>query len=164
VFFAPTISSNFCSKRCGYYWRDFTKSAHRARLNATQSPIYWYPCSDCGVNVYYGRQWAANPKCAGCKRATARDNNRRKNTKRKGAGRGDYTMAEIAERDDATCHLCNRNVDMTLSGMVPMGPTIDHLVPVARGGIDDRANVKLAHRRCNQSRGTGGTVQLLLVG
>lgn len=31
--------------------------------------------------------------------------------------------------------------------------TFDHLIPQAYGGIDDPANVVLAHRRCNQRKG-----------
>ncbi|PWC37511.1 HNH endonuclease [Azospirillum sp. TSO35-2] len=30
--------------------------------------------------------------------------------------------------------------------------TFDHLIPQAYGGIDDPANVVLAHRRCNQRK------------
>lgn len=45
-----------------------------------------------------------------------------------------------------------------------MGPTIDHLVPIADGGLDELANVRLAHRQCNCARGRGGDIQLLLFG
>ena len=39
-----------------------------------------------------------------------------------------------------------------------------HLVPVSAGGDHTRANVALAHNRCNYERNTGGEVQLRLVG
>lgn len=37
-------------------------------------------------------------------------------------------------------------------GPVGEKATFDHLIPQAYGGIDDPANVVLAHRRCNQRK------------
>ena len=73
---------------------------------------------------------------------------------------GRYRLTDVAERDQHTCHLCGKRVDMALSGLDPMGPTADHLVPVSCGGGDEPHNVALAHRRCNVKRGVGGVVQL----
>lgn len=40
------------------------------------------------------------------------------------------------------------------AGQVPADPTIDHVVPVSRGGpADDPANMRVAHRICNNKRG-----------
>lgn len=64
-----------------------------------------------------------------------------------------YRLRTIAERDGFTCHLCSALVDMTLSGKDSMGPTADHVLPVAKGGSDHPDNVRLAHRRCNVRRG-----------
>lgn len=36
----------------------------------------------------------------------------------------------------------------------PWQPTIDHLVPRSRGGSSDLVNLRLAHRRCNNQRGS----------
>jgi 5-methylcytosine-specific restriction endonuclease McrA len=41
--------------------------------------------------------------------------------------------------------------------------TVDHLVPLADGGQHTRANVALAHNRCNWERADKGTAQLRLV-
>jgi len=43
-------------------------------------------------------------------------------------------------------------------------PTVDHVVPVSEGGDDTRANVQLAHFRCNSVKGPRGSQQLALVG
>ena len=45
-----------------------------------------------------------------------------------------------------------------------LGATVDHLVPIAAGGLHTWDNVALAHRRCNLKRGAAGIVQLRLVG
>ncbi len=57
-----------------------------------------------------------------------------------------YTLTEIAERDGYVCQWsrCGLPVDMTLSGLHPYGPTIDHRVPISRGGPD----VRVPGQRC----------------
>jgi hypothetical protein len=63
------------------------------------------------------------------------------------------TVEQLADRDGNDCHLCGDAVDMTVSGMQPYGPTIDHVVPVSKGGRTEMSNCKLAHRHCNVTRG-----------
>jgi len=75
-----------------------------------------------------------------------------------------YTLADIARRDRYRCQLCHRTVDMSVSWPHPESPTIDHVVPLADGGDDTRANVQLAHLGCNSRKGARGSQQLALVG
>jgi 5-methylcytosine-specific restriction endonuclease McrA len=75
-----------------------------------------------------------------------------------------YHLSEVGDRDGWRCHLCREPVDRTLSGLAPLGPTIDHLIPLIDGGPDTFENVSLAHRVCNCGRGARGTVQMRLVG
>jgi 5-methylcytosine-specific restriction endonuclease McrA len=87
-------------------------------------------------------------------RAAAR---RRRKARLRRAETEPYSREEIAERDGWRCHLCRRPVSRKTW-------TIDHLVPVSRGGADTKANVRLAHHRCNSRRGARGVAQLLLFG
>ena len=63
----------------------------------------------------------------------------------------------IFERDGGRCHICGKRVakrDMSL----------DHLIPVSKGGDHIATNIRLAHLRCNVKRGAGRTpAQLLLL-
>jgi 5-methylcytosine-specific restriction endonuclease McrA len=43
---------------------------------------------------------------------------------------------------------------MGLSGLDDWGPTIDHVIPLVKGGPDTRNNVQLAHRTCNVAKGS----------
>ena len=38
--------------------------------------------------------------------------------------------------------------------LLPEAISIDHIVPLARGGDDGAANLQFAHRRCNNRKGT----------
>lgn len=54
----------------------------------------------------------------------------------------------IAERDGWRCHWCT-------VGYMPGDPwEIDHAKPVARGGTNHAANLRLCHRSCNRDKGT----------
>ena len=57
-----------------------------------------------------------------------------------------FSHREIAERDGWACHICGDEVTRA-------DWSIDHLVPLSLGGEHTRANVKIAHRSCNASRG-----------
>jgi len=55
---------------------------------------------------------------------------------------------------DSHCHLCGEPVNKTLSGRHERGPVVDHIVPKSKGGaVFDLANLALAHRKCNTSKG-----------
>lgn len=52
-----------------------------------------------------------------------------------------------------TCGICGKLVDKSLPGTDPKGPTIDHIIPIARGGHPaDISNLQLAHRCCNVAK------------
>jgi 5-methylcytosine-specific restriction endonuclease McrA len=48
--------------------------------------------------------------------------------------------------------LCSQPIDSTLRRNNRMGASIDHLVPISRGGADQPTNVAAAHLTCNQRR------------
>lgn len=55
----------------------------------------------------------------------------------------------VIERDGPTCRRCGGWVDVSLSGLMPDGPTLGHIIPTSQGGSDERDNLGLEHRRCN---------------
>jgi hypothetical protein len=62
--------------------------------------------------------------------------------------------ARLIERDGPACWICGGEVDLDVAATAPGAPTVDHVVPRARGGSSDPANLRLAHRRCNGRRGS----------
>lgn len=62
----------------------------------------------------------------------------------------------ILERDGGRCHICGRKVGK--------GFHLDHLIPLSKGGPHTAENLRVAHPRCNLTRGAGRLpAQLLLV-
>ena len=56
--------------------------------------------------------------------------------------------------EEAVCWLCGEPIDMRLPPLHRDAFTLDHLIPISRGG-DIRGETKPAHRSCNSSRGDG---------
>jgi 5-methylcytosine-specific restriction endonuclease McrA len=81
------------------------------------------------------------------------EKNRRRRALKRGGASEPYSTAEIAVRDDFLCGLCGESVPMTVKVPEPLAPTIDHIVPVSKGGDDTRSNVQLAHFLCNSIKG-----------
>lgn len=55
------------------------------------------------------------------------------------------TLKDLARRDKDLCGICKTVVK-------PPDRSIDHIVPMSKGGDHVWSNVQLAHERCNKSR------------
>lgn len=71
----------------------------------------------------------------------------------------------VGDRDAWRCGLCDRRVHRELAWPNPMSASLDHIVPLSRGGKHVLANVQISHLSCNVAKGNrGGGEQLFLVG
>jgi len=83
-----------------------------------------------------------------------RDAYHRRRAREREAATGEPVLrTKIAERDQWTCHLCLLAVDPELEYPAKMSASLDHVIPLSRGGSHDPSNVKLAHLTCNMSKG-----------
>lgn len=51
------------------------------------------------------------------------------------------------------CHLCGDPIDPALKHPDPMSASVDHLIPLSRGGSHSVQNVRPAHLTCNLRKG-----------
>jgi 5-methylcytosine-specific restriction endonuclease McrA len=68
-------------------------------------------------------------------------------TRKRNAFVASVDFDEIYKRDKGLCRICGNPVDR-------MKATLDHIVPLARGGTHEPINVQIAHGKCNSSKGT----------
>lgn len=79
----------------------------------------------------------------------------------------DITLDKLIVRDKNKCWLCGGKTDRTdrtvlEGGLYKAGPThpsIDHVIPLAKGGEHSWNNVRLAHFRCNSLRGASMIIE-----
>ncbi len=58
----------------------------------------------------------------------------------------------LFDRAGWQCALCTEPVDRSLMWPDPMSASLDHLVPLARGGAHTKDNAQLAHLVCNMRK------------
>lgn len=122
-------------------------------------------CRECG-KVFTVRQLReSNPWyfsdsptfcCNECSKRYHRRNSRHRRREHLVCGDG-VSLTQLIDRDEGICYLCGKPVDkndfnITDDGWFVAGPSypsVDHVVPLARGGINDMSNARLAHCRCN---------------
>lgn len=59
----------------------------------------------------------------------------------------------LFDRDNWTCQICDEPVDFLADPLTDWYPSLDHIIPRSKGGSDEIANLRTAHRWCNSVRG-----------
>lgn len=115
-----------------------------------------HPCLVCG-NITANKKYCSM-SCG--KKA----NNNRKETRRRAKIKdalvdSDIDLHTLFDIDKGRCYICGGECDWndkeTRPGGIVCGdlyPSIDHVIPLAKGGKHEWGNVKLAHRICNSKK------------
>jgi hypothetical protein len=61
-------------------------------------------------------------------------------------------VSRLRARDGDGCVWCGGEMLFYRDG--PSRATIEHVIPLGRGGLDNMNNMRLAHRKCNNERGS----------
>jgi len=64
----------------------------------------------------------------------------------------DVGLGELWDRDTGTCGICSIAVNPDLAWPDKMSKTLDHIIPLSRGGEHSWANAQLAHAVCNSRK------------
>lgn len=145
----------YCSERCGIAaWDKRKKAERRAQLPLVE-------CAGCGKRFQARRAGVrtCGDRCA--KRAWVNLNKDRaheavlrRRARLKGVFVESVNRIAVFVRDEWTCRLCGRPTPRRLIGTrSPDRPTVDHIVPVSRGGEHAYHNVQCVCSRCNSRKG-----------
>jgi len=170
---ATRWDNNFCSHahRDEYRWAE--AKASRKQLTIYKAPPAWVrlqwsaeikgttrvfvatTCDICGTTFLclFGSR-ACSTKCQGQRDADMkREWKHRRRALRRDAYRAPVSASKTFAQDDYECQLCGEPMDMAEKVPHPLAPTIDHIIPLARGGTHEPANVQSAHFICNAYKG-----------
>lgn len=151
LFAAKSVVEVACSKDC-----KLQRNRDQALLNYEKNKRFWnvyFPhCSWCKETyvVVSDSRVASNRQHDECRKLARRSSYRIKTVKRQGVKSQErITHEQVAERDNFLCHICGDVVDMGLPRTSRFGATLDHVIPISRGGKDCLENLRLAHWICN---------------
>lgn len=118
-------------------------------------------CSECGAraDVYDPSRKTCSPECS--KARQNRLNSQRKDERLNDSNivDKDISLKTLFKRDKGVCYICGGKCDF--KDYIRDGknftsganyPSIDHIIPIARGGKHSWDNVKLAHHLCNAKK------------
>jgi hypothetical protein len=154
-----------CCKSCAK-----RRTVKRVAVRQKRPPRAPINCIDCNVLVELPIRGASRQKrCAECAVKAARVIQKRMSHERRalkmGAEAEKFTHLEIFERDAWKCGICKKRINKHLKHPHPMSASLDHIIPLTRGGSHTRAGVQASHLRCNLRKyNLGGGEQLMLVG
>ena len=136
-----------CCYECKYeLYRENAKAKHRESIGYRE-------CRMCGWRFLIGDK-SGNFLCS---QACIDERNRqhRRNAKRRRRARlwntvvGNYKRKDVFIRDRWICHICGEPVERKEKAPHPKAPTIDHVIPLSKGGHDTWRNVRCACWTCN---------------
>ena len=139
--------SYFCSRIC----KDKNRKAmeKEARIASKSERL----CSGCNKTIPQtaraDKKWCSDV-CASIVRGHTSNTQRRIRTTEEIES---FKRIDVYERDNWICQLCKKPVNPNLSYPNPLCASLDHVIPLSRGGSHKTTNVQLAHLRCNTSRG-----------
>lgn len=133
-----------------------TKSCKECRfdmiLDTKRNQIIKKKCVWCGrefqINGVSARQRFCSKTCN-----DAYNSKRRRARVRNAKIRPVY-FHDIYKRDNGICQICHKQVYLNRGRYHPLSATLDHIIPLAKGGAHEPKNIQLAHRICNMKKGT----------
>lgn len=157
-FIQPRADSEYCSRRCQpNTLRHRQQKAIRNR-EAKVRRLAQRVCLFCGKRAIErdGTLAWSGRRTIFCSSLCGREYHRWSREERmRGAIIEPVDIAVLLERDGGICQLCRKPVGKGRRRFAANYPTIDHIVPISRGGEHSYRNTQLAHRRCNIRKSAG---------
>lgn len=125
------------------------------KIKGTQITLRF--CIDCNAVLDTERK-----RCKQCQKVIANKNHelRRRALIQHAIVDKDITIDKLIKKDKGICYLCGKECDcndyVINHGVFIAGnyyPSIDHVIPLSKGGEHSWSNVRLAHRICNTIKG-----------
>ncbi len=101
--------------------------------------------------VVHIRQYATKEESLEARRQSTRRHRYQKRS-RSGSLSERWTKAQVVEKSNGICALCGEPIDMTLKNPDRFSFSIDHIIPLSKGGSNLFDNVQAAHLSCNSSK------------
>lgn len=147
------FTREYCSEKC--------RHKHTYISVKEQKVVKCKECDESFVTTD-ARQLFCSDRCNKKFHRRKREFSKRINHKHNGDSNWDISAIRLMGRDEGICYLCGGHCDaedyITIDdGTIVTGeryPSVEHVIPLSKGGTHTWDNVKLAHRGCNSAKGT----------
>lgn len=136
----------YCSRKCKVIHKNEKQKIKRINLKKEKL------CLHCAKIITRNRRSDAifcSEKCNMAAHGLQRSLRNRANEQ----GKRGFLRLQICERDKWICQICNKKVDKNVEYPNLKVASLDHIIPVSKGGSSDISNLRLTHYICNISRG-----------
>jgi HNH endonuclease/Homeodomain-like domain len=140
----------FCCNECQY-----NNYLHRLELKRLKDRMFFNKkCKECGKHFTTTRDKACycSRECSNKYGNRVKETNRRKRIKANGKVNWNISIERLLKRDGKECYLCGEDTNKNLDTNHDDYPSIEHVIPVSKGGTHTWDNVKVAHRKCNTEK------------
>lgn len=156
TFIKTAAESKFCSRRCANTFNTSNRPKQTSSKTYKGKQLTLLCCQIC--NSLFGSAQPMAKTCSEECRATlvARRYKAKCEKRRAQKFKVHYEPVnrnDIFERDNWRCGLCYEEIDQSLAWPHPKSKSIDHIVPVSKGGAHEPGNLQAAHLGCNSSKG-----------
>lgn len=144
-------ASKYCCGRCAY-----KANQEQKRRDYVPKPDFDKRCHWCGAEFTTNRptvKYCGDQCSLKAFRASKRSGNHRRNVMKRRQFVARVNVADVYQRDGWACQICGSPVDPNAQYPDPMSASLDHIVPISRGGTHEPSNVRLTHWICNCVRG-----------
>jgi hypothetical protein len=139
-FLARTSRCCFCSKECKY----LTQLANYCHIVPT---FVEKICPEC--DKPFPRTSSLEHKRYCSSDCRGRSQFRRRRAKLESAFVEDVGLGYLIKRDLGICQICKKKVNTRVRFPHPDSPSVDHVIPISKGGAHSKDNCQLAHYHCN---------------
>jgi hypothetical protein len=125
-----------------------------------KTKLWTRSCVSCGNS--FVQKTSKSGKCKTCR---TKDKNRASSVRgrvRHGKAKAAVNRISVTEcwqRDGGKCQICEKSIRLDVKWPNPLSMSVDHIVPLSKGGTDEESNVRAAHLGCNSRRGNKLGVQ-----
>lgn len=157
-FMAAGETRRFCSKNCRLENARKAKSEEVRLYFANLYPdgIKTKVCRWCNqpMEVLAKKSYAARLYHPDCSKEAERARYRIKTVKRQNKLVKPSRLAadEVVRTYGSNCHICEQPIDPSLPRTSKLGLTVDHVIPLSKGGPDTIDNLRPAHWSCNNRK------------
>lgn len=127
-------------------------------VNSKIKPIVFLQCKYCGrAFEQHNKSYFCSEECRRKYKNLSKQrkkDDRTKQAKKNGNYDKSITLAKVYKRDHGVCYICGKHLILNDDYNRLDAPTIEHVVPICRGGTHTWGNVRLACRACNNAKGT----------